>query len=99
MAARELELGAHAAARPVVAGPRAPRSTPPSLVPLAFSVLSPRRCAASSDPAGWEEGLFDVVAAGLPQSSVSVLVTPRGKFLAAGAGDARAARGAVSRVG
>jgi len=32
-------------------------------------------------PAGWEEGLFDVVAAGLPPSSVSVLVTPRGKFL------------------
>src|SRR5512138_1644492 len=32
-------------------------------------------------PAGWEEGMFDVVAAGLPQASVSVLVTPRGKFL------------------
>src|SRR5436189_1856499 len=32
-------------------------------------------------PAGWEEGLFDVVATGLPQSSVAVLVTPRGKFL------------------
>ena len=32
-------------------------------------------------PAGWEEGIFDVVATGLPQSSVSVLVTPRGKFL------------------
>jgi hypothetical protein len=32
-------------------------------------------------PPGWDEGLFDVVAAGLPQSSVSVLVTPRGKFL------------------
>jgi hypothetical protein len=32
-------------------------------------------------PAGWDEGLFDVVAAGLPQSSISVLVTPRGKFL------------------
>src|SRR5687767_10137525 len=32
-------------------------------------------------PAGWEEGLFDVVAPGLPQTSVAVLVTPRGKFL------------------
>jgi hypothetical protein len=32
-------------------------------------------------PDGWEEGLFDVVATGLPQSSVAVLVTPRGKFL------------------
>jgi hypothetical protein len=32
-------------------------------------------------PAGWDVGLFDVVAAGLPQSSISVLVTPRGKFL------------------
>ena len=32
-------------------------------------------------PAGYEEGIFDVVAAGLPQSSVPVLVTPRGKFL------------------
>src|SRR5215217_3752960 len=32
-------------------------------------------------PNGWEEGLFDVVATGLPQSSVAVLVTPRGKFL------------------
>jgi hypothetical protein len=32
-------------------------------------------------PAGWDEGVFDVVAAGLPQSAISVLVTPRGKFL------------------
>jgi hypothetical protein len=32
-------------------------------------------------PDGWEEGLFDVAATGLPQSSVAVLVTPRGKFL------------------
>jgi hypothetical protein len=32
-------------------------------------------------PAGWDEGVFDVAAAGLPQSSVAVLVTPRGKFL------------------
>jgi len=53
-----------------------------ALVPLAISVL----CAAplrgqQQIPAGWEEGLFDVVAAGLPPSSVSVLVTPRGKFL------------------
>src|SRR3954468_6814381 len=32
-------------------------------------------------PAGYEEGLFDVVAPGLPQQSVPVLVTPRGKFL------------------
>jgi hypothetical protein len=32
-------------------------------------------------PAGYEEGVFDVVVAGLPASSVSVLVTPRGKFL------------------
>jgi len=32
-------------------------------------------------PAGYEEGLFDVTAPGLPQQSVPVLVTPRGKFL------------------
>ena len=32
-------------------------------------------------PPGYEEGVFDVVATGLPPSSVSVLVTPRGKFL------------------
>ena len=32
-------------------------------------------------PAGYEEGVFDVAATGLPPSSVSVLVTPRGKFL------------------
>jgi hypothetical protein len=32
-------------------------------------------------PSGWEEGLFDVVATGLPQTSVTVLVSPRGKFL------------------
>ena len=32
-------------------------------------------------PDGWEEGLFDVVATGLPPSSVAALVTPRGKFL------------------
>src|SRR5437764_6895121 len=32
-------------------------------------------------PAGYEEGLFDVTAPGLPQLSASVLVTPRGKFL------------------
>ena len=53
-----------------------------ALVPLAFSVLcaAPLR-AQQQIPAGWEEGLFDVVAVGLPPSSVSVLVTPRGKFL------------------
>src|SRR6188472_3460539 len=32
-------------------------------------------------PAGYEEGLFDVTAPGLPPLSASVLVTPRGKFL------------------
>src|SRR6478752_5653148 len=32
-------------------------------------------------PPGYEEGLFDVLAPGLPQQSVPVLVTPRGKFL------------------
>src|SRR6476659_9888678 len=32
-------------------------------------------------PPGYEEGLFDVTAPGLPQQSVPVLVTPRGKFL------------------
>jgi hypothetical protein len=32
-------------------------------------------------PKGYEEGLFDVSATGLPQQSVPVLVTPRGKFL------------------
>ncbi|HEX7978941.1 MAG TPA: carboxypeptidase-like regulatory domain-containing protein [Gemmatimonadaceae bacterium] len=32
-------------------------------------------------PPGYEEGLFDVTAPGLPQQSVPVLVTPRGKYL------------------
>jgi len=32
-------------------------------------------------PNGYEEGLFDVTAPGLPPQSVPVLVTPRGKFL------------------
>ena len=32
-------------------------------------------------PAGYEEGVFDVAATGLPATSVPVLVTPRGKFL------------------
>src|SRR3982750_479045 len=32
-------------------------------------------------PPGYEEGLFDVTAPGLPQLSATVLVTPRGKFL------------------
>jgi hypothetical protein len=43
-------------------------------------------CAVRADaqnhvPAGYEEGLFDVTAPGLPQLSAPVLVTPRGKFL------------------
>jgi hypothetical protein len=43
-------------------------------------------CAPSAEaqghiPPGYEEGLFDVTAPGLPQQSVPVLVTPRGKFL------------------
>src|SRR3954470_24054178 len=32
-------------------------------------------------PPGYEEGLFDVTAPGVPQLSATVLVTPRGKFL------------------
>jgi hypothetical protein len=52
------------------------------VVPLLLSaVCAAPLCAQQHVPAGWEEGLFDVVAAGLPQSSVAVLVTPRGKFL------------------
>src|SRR6186997_2838154 len=53
-----------------------------ALVPLALSAfcVAPLR-AQQHIPPGWEEGLFDVVTAGLPQSSMSVLVTPRGKFL------------------
>ncbi len=49
---------------------------------LTFSVvaLAPLR-AQQRIPDGWEEGLFDVVAPGLAQTSVAVLVTPRGKFL------------------
>ncbi|MFL5618052.1 MAG: hypothetical protein ACJ79A_06630 [Gemmatimonadaceae bacterium] len=52
------------------------------LVPFYLTALcvAPLR-AQQHVPTGWEEGLFDVVAAGLPQSSVAVLVTPRGKFL------------------
>ena len=37
--------------------------------------------AQSHVPAGYEEGLFDVTATGLPQIPAAVLVTPRGKFL------------------
>jgi hypothetical protein len=49
---------------------------------LGFSVVAfaPLR-AQQRIPDGWEEGLFDVVAPGLAQTSVAVLVTPRGKFL------------------
>ena len=50
------------------------------LLSLSALFVAPLR-AQERVPAGWDEGLFDVVAAGLPQSSVSVLVTPRGKFL------------------
>jgi hypothetical protein len=52
------------------------------LVPLTLSALcvAPLR-AQQRIPAGWEEGLFDVAAAGLPPNSMAVLVTPRGKFL------------------
>lgn len=49
---------------------------------VAISVVGVGRLGAQQHlPPGWDEGVFDVVAAGLPQSSVSVLVTPRGKFL------------------
>jgi hypothetical protein len=52
------------------------------LAALAFSALANAPLGAQQRiPAGWEEGLFDVVAPGLPQTSVAVLVTPRGKFL------------------
>jgi len=52
------------------------------VVALTFSALGIAPLSAQQRiPAGWEEGLFDVVAPGLPQSSVAVLVTPRGKFL------------------
>src|SRR5215217_9413010 len=47
---------------------------------LAAFCVAPLR-AQQHIPDGWEEGLFDVVTTGLPQSSVAVLVTPRGKFL------------------
>ena len=52
------------------------------ILPLSLSALcvAPLR-AQQHIPAGWEEGLFDVVTTGLPQSSVAMLVTPRGKFL------------------
>ena len=53
-----------------------------AVIALAVSTLcvAPLR-AQQRTPAGWEEGLFDVAATGLPQSSIAVLVTPRGKFL------------------
>jgi hypothetical protein len=54
----------------------------PILVFLTLSALCAAPLRAQQHlPTGWDEGLFDVVAAGLPQSSISVLVTPRGKFL------------------
>ena len=40
-----------------------------------------RAAAQGHVPPGYEEGLFDVSAPGLPPQSVPVLVTPRGKFL------------------
>src|ERR1044071_7607187 len=52
------------------------------LVGLSLSALFVRPSHAQQRvPTGWDEGVFDVVAAGLSQSSVAVLVTPRGKFL------------------
>src|SRR6478672_1744387 len=45
------------------------------------SVCAVRAGAQGHIPNGYEEGLFDVTAPGLPQQSVPVLVTPRGKFL------------------
>ena len=85
MAARELE--SRRAVRPRDPGRRVARRASIARLrrafgPLAISVLiaAPLR-GQQQIPAGWEEGLFDVVAAGLPPSSVSVLVTPRGKFL------------------
>lgn len=49
---------------------------------LAVLALGPRRAHAQQHvPNGYEEGLFDVAMVGIPQSSVSVLVSPRGKFL------------------
>src|SRR4051794_39740517 len=49
---------------------------------LAFLLIGVARAGAQHRvPNGWEEGLFDVAVTGLPPSSVTVLVTPRGKFL------------------
>src|SRR5215203_1754246 len=45
------------------------------LIALALLGAAPAR-AQHRVPNGWEEGLFDVVATGLPQSSVTVLVAP-----------------------
>jgi len=52
------------------------------VVLLTFGSVCARRVEAQGRvPAGYEEGLFDVTAPGLPTLSASVLVTPRGKFL------------------
>jgi hypothetical protein len=52
------------------------------LVLLALLALGAEELGAQQHvPPGYEEGLFDVAATGLPTASVTVLVTPRGKFL------------------
>jgi hypothetical protein len=52
------------------------------LLALGLLASSARDLAAQDNvPPGYEEGLFDVVMLGMPSSSVSVLVSPRGKFL------------------
>src|SRR5690349_11713811 len=85
MSARE--LGPRRSERPRAGGDRSLRRL---AVTLARSVIAAVTVSAlvgapvhaqQRVPAGWDEGLFDVAAAGLPQSSISVLVTPRGKFL------------------
>jgi hypothetical protein len=53
-----------------------------SMLPMAGLALgAPRAAAQQHVPSGYEEGLFDVAMVGLPPTSMSVLVSPRGKFL------------------
>ena len=71
-----------AAPKSVLAAPGLAVRVPTSVLLLALaSCIAHELPAQQRVPAGYEEGVFDVVATGLPPSSVSVLVTPRGKFL------------------
>ena len=74
-------MPARALSRRLVERVQATRLLRSGVVLAALALIAPAAHGQHRIPAGWEEGMFDVIAAGLPPTSVSVLVTPRGKFL------------------